>query len=180
MTAASSDAVVIRPARTADSTGIGRVQAESWQSTYASLLPQDVLLRMTPSRQGRLWRRYLAAAHAPMGTIYVAETAGGIVGFGSCGPEQSGALAFAGEIYTLYVDDGMHGRGVGRRLLRTMFARLCRDGRASAVIWVLEGNPARFFYETLGGELVAERRNRQWGVEVGERAYGWQDLNHIG
>lgn len=180
MTAASSEAVTIRPARAADSAGIGRVQSESWRSTYAGLLPDRVLLRMTAARQARLWRYYLGDARAPMGAVYVAEGPQGVVGFGSCGPEQSGRLPFAGEVYTLYVDDAMHGCGLGRRLLRTMFARLRRDGRGSAVIWVLEGNPARFFYEAMGGVQVAERRSRQWGVAVAERAYGWPDLADFG
>ena len=115
-----------------------------------------------------------------MGAIYVAEGPRGIVGFGSCGAEQTGSIAFAGEVYTLYVEDAMHGRGLGRRLLRTMFARLRRDGRNSAAIWVLEGNPARFFYEAMGGSQVAERRSRQWGADITERAYGWQDLANVG
>ena len=180
VTAASSDAVVVRPARLADGAGIGRVQSASWQSTYAGLLPDSVLLRMTPERQARLWRRYLGDHRSPMGAVYVAEGPHGVVGFGSCGAEQTGTLDFTGEVYTLYVDDALHGRGLGRRLLRAMFARLRRDGRNSVVIWVLEGNPARFFYEAMGGIQVAERRSRQWGVDVGERAYGWYDLANVG
>ncbi len=179
MTAASSEAVTIRPARLADSLGIGRVQSESWRSTYAGLLPDPVLLRMTPARQARLWRTYLADGSAPMGAVYVAESQRGIVGFGSCGPEQTGTLPFDGEVYTLYVEEALHGRGLGRRLLRTMFARLDRSGCGSAVIWVLEGNPARFFYEAMGGVPVAERRSRQWGIDVAERAYGWYDLTNM-
>ena len=180
MTAASSDAIVIRQARGTDDAGIGRVQSESWRSTYAGLLPDLLLLRMTPGRQARLWRRYLADQGAPMGVVYVAEAPSGIVGFGSCGPEQTGNLRFAGEVYTLYVEDASQGQGIGRRLLRTMFERLRRDGRHSAVIWVLEGNPARFFYEALGGTQVAGRESRQWGTDIAERAYGWTDLGKLG
>ena len=180
MTAASSDAVAVRLARSGDAVAIGRVQSGSWRSTYAGLLPDSLLLRMTPERQARLWRRYLGDHRSPMGAVYVAEGPQGVVGFGSCGPEQTGTIGFAGEIYTLYVDDAQHGRGLGRRLLRAMFARLRRDGHDSAVIWVLEGNPARFFYETMGGHQVAERRSEQWGVQVAERAYGWRDLANVG
>ena len=178
MTAASSDAVLIRQARPSDGAAIGRVQSDSWRSTYAGLLPDKVLLRMTPARQARLWRHYLQGSE--MGAVYVAEGPGGVIGFGSCGAAQTQMLPFAGEVYTLYVDDAMHGRGVGRRLLRTMFARLRREGRGSAVIWVLEGNPARFFYEAMGGVSVAVRQSRQWGADIAERAYGWRDLADAG
>ena len=47
------------------------------------------------------------------------------------------------------------------------------------LVWVLADNPARFFYEGLGGRLVAERTELFWGADVRERAYGWSDLNTV-
>ncbi len=177
MPEASSASVTIRVARVGDAADIGRVQAESWRSTYAALLPDRVLIRMTPQRQAKLWSHYLRDPTRTMGAIYVAEAADGrVIGFGSCGREQTGALPFRGEVYTLYVDDAWHNQGIGRRLLRAMFARLSAEGLESVVIWVLDGNPARFFYEAMGGVPVAERRGRQWGVTVAERAYGWPEI----
>lgn len=132
---------------------------------------------MTPRRQARHWRRTLAGRGPDFGRVYVAVgPLGAIVGFGSCGAEQTGSMSFGGEVYTLYVDDAWHGRGVGSGLLRVMFAQLTRDDHRSAVIWVLDGNPARWFYEKLGGMLVAQRVSKQWGATITERAYGWSDL----
>ena len=68
------------------------------------------------------------------------------------------------------------GRGIGRLLLEALFARLHGGGLNQAVIWVLDGNPARFFYEALGGRRIAERKERFAGVELAEAGYAWPDL----
>jgi hypothetical protein len=43
-------------------------------------------------------------------------------------------------------------------------------------VWVLHDNPARYFYERLGGSYVADREEDLWGVRVRQAAYGWPDL----
>lgn len=175
---AASEAVAVRRARLEDAEGIARVQSDCWRTTYAGLVPDRVLVRMTPKRQARLWRSYLRNGIEAAGIIYVARAPDdGVVGFASCGPEQTGRYPETGEVYTLYVAESMHGRGLGRRLLRAMFARLRRDGFDSALIWVLDGNPARYFYESLGGVLAAQRTSQQWGVTIAESAYMWRSLS---
>lgn len=175
---AASEAVAVRRARLEDAEGIARVQSECWRATYAGLIPDSVLVRMTPKRQARLWRSYLRSGDLA-GIIYVACAPEGVVGFASCGPEQTGRFPESGEVYTLYVAESLHGRGLGRRLLRAMFGRLRRDGFPSALIWVLDGNPARYFYESLGGVLVAQRSSEQWGVAISESAYMWRSLSEF-
>ena len=46
----------------------------------------------------------------------------------------------------------------------------------SALIWVLAENPARFFYQAMGGTLIAKREEKLWGVSLHEMAYGLSDL----
>jgi hypothetical protein len=101
MTAAPATAA-IRPARIADAAAIAGVQVESWQSTYAGLLPDDFLARMSCKTQSRQWYRDLAGPRRRMGTVYVAQDrVDGVIGFGSCGREPTGDLQFGGEVYTL-------------------------------------------------------------------------------
>lgn len=44
------------------------------------------------------------------------------------------------------------------------------------LIWVLTENPARRFYEKLGGRVVDTGSDRVKGVELQHVAYGWLDL----
>ena len=74
----------------------------------------------------------------------------------SFGPTRNGALGYDGEIYTLYVDPSFYGRGSGRALMQGAFAALRRKGHSSCIIWAHAKNPVRFFYEAIGGRLVAE------------------------
>ena len=53
---------------------------------------------------------------------------------------------------------------------------LATKGLDSALIWVLAENPARFFYQAMGGTLIAKRQERLWGVPLDEMAYGWSNL----
>src|SRR3546814_6872143 len=135
MTSAGCGTVLVRCARAEGANAIGRIQSECWRATYPCLVPDAVLLRMTPERQARLWSRYLGDRRNPMGAIYVVDADdAGVLGFGSCGPEQTGRIAtYDGEVYTLYMADGARGRGYGQRLMHAMFARLAADGcRAAA------------------------------------------------
>jgi len=57
-----------------------------------------------------------------------------------------------------------------------MLRALRGTGYESAMLWVLAGNPSRFFYEAMGGKRVAERNERLWGVVMPELAYEWRPL----
>jgi len=172
-----SDSVILRPARPEDAAGIARVHVETWRSAYAGLVPEAYLVGMTEVRQTTQWQAVLRRDGMPE-CVLVAEAAGRgrarIVGFGSCG--RSRDPAFAGEVYTLYVAGDWQGRGLGRGLLAGLFAMLRRGGLDDAAIWVLSGNPARFFYEAMGGRRMAERRENFAGAALPTTAYGWPDL----
>jgi ribosomal protein S18 acetylase RimI-like enzyme len=167
----------IRQARLADARVIGRIEVETWRSTYAGMLPDRVLLAMSEDRQTASWAGFLR--HRP-GDVFVAlQDAKGIVGFGNCGPQRDGAFGFAGEVYTLYVAPDAQGRGIGRQLLLALFARLIHCGHRSALVWVVRANPSRFFYERLGGKLVLHRPMPVGGEPVEAVAYGWKDLRAV-
>ncbi len=173
-------AVDIRPAVQADAAAVARVHVETWRSAYAGLIPDDYLVGMSERRQRGAWHRLLAQRNAREGVL-VAEAPGPernqVVGFGSCGRGRDPGLPFDGEIYTLYVALDWQGKGLGRRLLHGLFGSLARAGCASAGLWVLSGNPARYFYEAVGGEACALRQERFAGALLDETAYRWTDLS---
>lgn len=164
----------IRPATSADASAIARVHVETWRSVYAGLIPDNVLARMTTERQVIAWGRQIGDG-APT-SVLVAESDKEVVGFIGIGHNRIGLAGFDGEVYTLYVLDDFQGRGLGARLLDAGFRALIDRRMNSAVIWVLAGNPSRFFYEAMGGQRVAERHEPLWGTVLHEAAYGWPDL----
>jgi GNAT superfamily N-acetyltransferase len=68
------------------------------------------------------------------------------------------------------------GRGVGTRLLAAGLSALAERGHRNAVVWVLRGNPARFFYEHMGARLIAAKREKSFGTLIDLEAYAWPDL----
>jgi len=168
--------ILIRKAAPEDAEAIARVHVATWRSTYPGLIPDSILVGLSVERHAQMWRR--TTGH-PGGRdiVYVAEHArDGVVGFASAGPRRVDGLRYAGEIYTLYVQQDHQGQGIGRRLLKRSFRALLGRGYPSALVWVLASNPSRFFYQALGGKRVADRTEALWGVLMDEAAFGWRDL----
>lgn len=181
--------ITIRPATRADARAIARVHVETWRSTYAGMLPDRVMVRMSVEAKAATWREMIAR-RGPREAILVAAAPGaGVVGFASCGPAAavlprpgSGAGRagpYRGEVYTLYVLPDWQERGIGRRLLCACFRALREAGFDSAFLWVLAANPSRFFYEAMGGIRTGERDEALWGTVLHETAYGWPDLTRL-
>ena len=178
----------IRRATKSDAAEIGRVHVETWQSTYAGLLPDKTLAAMSDMRQSAWWSRVLADPREARGVFVADDEAMGVVGFGSCGPvreppdglkerRRDGTEAQVGEVYTLYVESDFQNRGLGRRLLDALFRQLRSDGCDAVVLWMLADNPTRFFYEGMGGQRCGQRVDTLAGRDVEEVAYAWRDLD---
>ena len=167
-------AIAVRPARPDDAEAVARVYLESWHDTYPAVLPMQMLCAMTHKGQTARWQAAIRARHE---AVLVAECPKqGIVGMTSFGPARDGGLGFDGEVYTLYVHPGFFGQGAGRALLHGAFGTLQKRGFTSCVIWAHAKNPARFFYEAMGGRLIAERTAKMMGDAVPETAFGWKRL----
>ncbi|MBV8798988.1 MAG: GNAT family N-acetyltransferase [Alphaproteobacteria bacterium] len=167
--------VAVRQARPEDAAQIARVYIESWHDTYAGILPARLLCAMTEKGQSARWRAAVRARGRE--SVLVAEYGpNGVVGMTSFGPARDGAAGFDSEIYTLYVDPAFYGCGCGRALMRGAFAMLRKRGHSSCIVWAHAKNPARFFYEAMGGRLIAERRAHMMGDDVPENGFGWRKL----
>ena len=167
--------------------GVARVYVDSWRSAYAGLVPDAVLLEMSYERQAAEWQRVIR--HQPGQIVLIAsEPDHGVVGMASCGtgrasdrPPGGPFSAEAGggptgEMFTLYVRPEFHGQGIGRQLLAAGFQAMREAGFNRALIWVLSRNPARYFYEAMGGMVIAERTSCSWRTQLAQTAYGWPDL----
>jgi ribosomal protein S18 acetylase RimI-like enzyme len=165
--------IIIRPARPGDARGIAGLDIETWRATYAGVLSASYLVGLSERRREAGWRSVIL--REPRDVRVAADSIGTILGFGSCGPNR-GDRFFVGEVFTLYVAPDWQNQGIGRRLLIALFRRLVAAGRRSAILWVLCDNPARFFYERLGGHQVSRKRLAVGGTAIEATAYGWRDL----
>jgi L-amino acid N-acyltransferase YncA len=168
-----SSRLSIRGAVVGDAAAIAKVHVDSWRTTYAGILPDDRLAKLSYSQHERIWRKNLAKHEF----IYVAEEEGGqVVGFVAGGQERGGDPVYRGEIYALYLLQNFQRRGLGRRLNSAAARKLLETGYESMLVWVLAENPARGFYQALGGELVSEKPIEVGDAKLIEAAYGWKDL----
>jgi len=165
----------LRSARPGDAAGIARVHVEAWRTTYAGVLPDAFLRGLSVGEHAARWTRMLR----PSGdtALVVEDGDAGIVGFGSAGPARADELPagdWQGEIYTLYLLTDWQGRGLGRALIHGLFDRLSHAGMERIALWVVAGTPTRFFYEAMGGRLIARRSEPFAGIMLDELAYGWR------
>jgi L-amino acid N-acyltransferase YncA len=166
-------ALSIRLARPADAAAVARVYIDSWHDTYPGVLSKALLCSMTPKGQAARW---LASINRKELVLVAEHDKHGIVAMASAGAVRDRGLGFDSEVFTLYVDPGHFGCGAGRQLLTGTFTELRKRGFRSCVIWAHAKNNARFFYEAMGGKLVAERTARMMGDAVPEAAFGWKTL----
>jgi GNAT superfamily N-acetyltransferase len=165
-----NDALVVRRARAEDAAAIAAVHVQSWREAYRGIVPQPYLDRLSLAAHERQWRATLADG----GWAFVAEWEGRLVGLASGGPSRR-RRDITGELYVLYLLRACHGRGIGRALFDASHYQLARCGHRGLLVWVLADNPARGFYERLGGELAGEGMVAVGGARLREIAYAWRD-----
>jgi GNAT superfamily N-acetyltransferase len=165
----------VRPADEGDVEGMARVSVDTWRLTYAGILPGRYLTRLRLPAQESQRRRLMAA---PDTVHFVAEEpiTGETVGFASAGLARGESSGITAEVFELYVQNGFQRQGLGRGLLLAARHWLAGQGHEAMIVWVLADNPARVFYERLGGRAAAQRAIRVGGALVEEAAYVWSDL----
>ena len=131
---------------------------------------------MDTEERERIWRSLIDDAQA----TYVAKRKiDGIVGFVSGGPAREDDLVYTGELYAIYLLEQYQRQGIGRRLIGELCAWLLSRGLASMYTWVLEENPSRRFYESLGGIEFKRQTITIGGLDLAEVAYRWDDISAL-
>lgn len=166
--------MTIRPAVPDDAVAIAGVHVAAWRSAYAGLLPAGYLAGLSVIRHAA---RHDAAIRAGRGVL-VAEAEGEVVGFCTVGQARTAGLG-DGEIETLYVLDDHRDGGLGRALLCAGAGWLEGRGCGSAFLWVLEGNPSRFFYARMGGKPVRRDVTHVARQAFGQVAYAWDPIARL-
>lgn len=144
--------VIIRPATVDDAEQIAAVHIASWREAYAGAVPEEYLARMDVGERAGRWRAVLEPRPGNETQVWVAEDEDDhhVVGFASVGPSRDeDAERTTVEIYTIYLEPAAWGRGVARRLMRTLLERV--PAGAAVTLWVLGTNErAHHFYRRHG------------------------------
>ncbi len=166
--------MIVRRATVADAEAIGRIHVESWRTTYAGIVPAEFLAALSAERRAEQWRAGLANPESPTIVLVGELRPGEIAGFAACGPEREGLAAYPGELYAVYLLQEAQGRGLGRALLETAARHMAEAGLDAWMCWVLADNPARYFYEAMGGVSFQQKDIEIGGRTLVEVAYGWK------
>lgn len=179
----------VRKAREEDVYAIAGIRVSSWRRTYRGIVPDETLAAMDVGANVNTARVWLAqttsGSRGPLALALVVEDERGDVrGFahgGAARPLQSGAAPepFESEIYALYLTPGYERQGLGGRLLGAAARHLRAHGARSLIIWALERNPNRGFYEALGGVVAYEQILHFGERDVREVGFGWPDLDSL-
>ncbi len=164
----------VRPATPEDSTAIARVHVDSWKQAYADLVPKAHLAAQTYAHRAKQWAERLSNPDEESFTLVAESNSDGVIGFANAGAQRTNLEEFDGELNALYLLPKMQRRGIGRWLFEWVNQELRKRDLGSFVAWVLAENPARAFYEAMGGYVVGSQTVTIGGKDLQEVAYGWQ------
>jgi GNAT superfamily N-acetyltransferase len=174
--------VIVRRASPEDLSALASVHVATWKSAYRGIVPDDALDGLTVERDLASGFGRSLLAKDPRVAYFAAEAPPTrIVGFAVGGPVRDPEPAYDCELRALYVLPEAQRKGVGRALVRDVVCFHIDHGRSRMLVWVMEDNPYRRFYEKLGGVPVRRRlyTGELSGVPLSNVAYGWSDLQKL-
>ena len=164
--------VRIREGLPKDSRAIARIHVDTWKTTYRQLIPDALLDALRYDERERSWHEVLSRSNA-RSAVFVADDGSEPVGFAACGPARDQHESYDAELYAIYVLKAYQGFGIGKRLFEACAGRITQAGYSGIRLWVLEENPARKFYEAVGGTLFARKEEQFGEALLNEVGYGW-------
>lgn len=174
----------VREARASDAPGLAHIQVESWRSSLAGLVPDEVLAEFGTAEASQQfterWRDAIANPPSSKHRVHVAvdSEAGAAgagtaglppVGFASAGPatDEDKWPGTDGELYELHVLPSASDGGHAARLLHAVADILAEDGFHTACTWALADDTPRLeFLESAGWAQDGVHSNLDMGVKV--------------
>ncbi len=159
---------------------------ETWLEAHCGQIPDEQWRRRrdawTPELSAGGWSNTLAEMSDGTRTrtcIFLVYDAAGdqLDGLVMGAPARHGPWRDAGQIVALYVRRARRGQGLGLELLQTAIADQQHRGFERLIIGCLDTNTsARGFYEHLGGIVVGQMEDEEYGFTNTQVLYGWSDL----
>jgi GNAT superfamily N-acetyltransferase len=148
-------------------------------ATYKDILDQSTIQARSLEEQVRIWQNQLGTP-APSEMRFVADVSGMITGYAGGGRNPDTHSPFQAELFGIYVLGDYQKKGMGQALVRALSAWLLEKGHRSMLVWIMAQNPYRKFYEKLGGALLEQNREIDYGgKKVNVVCYGWSDLSKL-
>ncbi len=168
------DVVHVRQASPQDAGAIADVLVDARRWSYRDTLPEGALNMFRADEMSSRFARWLSEPH-PGAAVFVAERAGGIVGYAYVHPSEDVDIAEATELNSIYIMEHVAGTGVAPALMDAAVEH-ARDRSDSLItLWVRRENVrARAFYEKSGYCLDGAERSRPHDVlpiEIHELRY---------
>ncbi|HLS10516.1 GNAT family N-acetyltransferase [Lentibacillus sp.] len=165
-----------RKATQQDASGIAKVHVDSWRTTYQNIVPDTFLDSLNYEDCTKRWEQNVNES-----SVYVAETDDGeIVGFSTGGKEREGKYnGYDGELYAINILKEYQGKGIGKKLVKPIADELSNVGYNSMLVWVLEDNDAKYFYEKLGAQYIDTADIVIAGAKLKAIVYGWPDITEL-
>ena len=136
-----------------DAPAIAAVQVRAWRSSYADLLPADLLAAMTAEDLATDWRESLVRPPDARNRVLVALDRTLVTGFAVTGPATDPDCdpIAVGELADLTVDPHQRHAGHGSRLMQAAVDTLRADRFTRAVTWVASQDDATRGFLTSAG-----------------------------
>ena len=134
--------IQLRDASPNDAHAIATLLVASWQVAYHGLIPDEILAGLSVPERERFWRDALTTPQPRTRTV-LASAGGTAVGFAATGPPlnpDDRTDPTLGDLYALYLDPAVWGRGMGSRLHAAALDRLHACDFTQAGLWILDGN----------------------------------------
>jgi ribosomal protein S18 acetylase RimI-like enzyme len=151
-----SMAVDVRRPVLRDVDELARINIDTWRAAYAGIVPQTRLDAMEPEAYRLRWIENVTTGR-PGVEFRVAEVDGRLAAYAIAGPyrpqedAEPEVVTGLAELYAIYVDPPMQGRGAGTAVHDDVLRALAAQGNDEAALWVLVDNVAsRRWYERRG------------------------------
>lgn len=121
-----------------DAPAIAAVQVRAWRTSYADLLPTEVIEALEPDEIAAGWRAAMDRPADARNRVLVALERNTVTGFVVTGPatDPDCDAVSTGELTDLTVDPHKRGVGHGSRLLQAAADTLVADRFTRAVTWL--------------------------------------------
>jgi L-amino acid N-acyltransferase YncA len=167
--------ISVRKANLQDASAIAHVHVQSWQTTYAGIVPDEHLASLNEAERVPVWQNWLSRDIQ----VVVVEMEGEVAGFASAGPIREPLQDYDAELFAIYVLKRTQKLGIGTALLKSLADSLLAEGFHAMAAWVLEANPSVRFYQKSGALRISSKEIEIGGVMLPELAFGWPRIEAI-